>query len=173
MLLLGNLISLVGCSLMIIIGFIKKKENILLAQCGQFSIQAAGNLVLGSVSGGISCIIAVIRIFVFKYVKVTAWLKLGFIALQAVLTAMSGAHTIIQWIPCLSMVAYTWYLDCDSAIVFKLANVAGVIMWAFHDWHYRNFVAFSFDVMTIVSTFVGIWLIVKDKKRNEQADSNI
>ena len=164
MLLLGNLISLVGCSMMILIGFIKNKDKILLAQSAQFSIQAAGNLVLGSVSGGISCVIAVIRIFVFKYVKVTVWLKLGFIALQAVLTAMSGAHTIIQWIPCLSMVAYTWYLDTDSAVVFKLANVAGVIMWAVHDFHYRNFVAFSFDLMTIVSTFMGIWLILKDRR---------
>ena len=168
MLLLGNLISLVGCSMMILIGFIKNKDKILLAQCGQFSIQAAGNLVLGSVSGGISCIIAVIRIFVFKYVKVTVWLKLGFIGLQAVLTALSGAHTIIQWIPCLSMVAYTWYLDSDSAIVFKLANVAGVIMWAVHDFHYHNFVAFSFDIMTIVSTFAGIWLILKDRKKDVQ-----
>ena len=167
MLLLGNLIALVGCSMMILIGFIKNKDKILLAQCGQFSIQAAGNLVLGSVSGGISCIIAVIRIFVFKYVKVTVWLKLGFIGLQAVLTALSGAHTIIQWIPCLSMVAYTWYLDTDSAIVFKLANVAGVIMWAVHDFHYHNFVAFSFDIMTIVSTFAGIWLILKDRKKDE------
>lgn len=154
--------------MMILIGFIKNKDKILLAQCGQFSVQAAGNLVLGSVSGGISCIIAVIRIVVFKYVKVTVWLKLGFIALQAVLTALSGAHTIIQWIPCLSMVAYTWYLDTDSAIVFKLANVAGVIMWAVHDFHYHNFVAFSFDLMTIVSTFAGIWLILKDKKKDEQ-----
>lgn len=152
--------------MMILIGFIKNKDKILLAQCGQFSIQAAGNLVLGSVSGGISCIIAVIRIFVFKYVKVTVWLKLGFIGLQAVLTALSGAHTIIQWIPCLSMVAYTWYLDTDSAIVFKLANVAGVIMWAVHDFHYHNFVAFSFDIMTIVSTFAGIWLILKDRKKD-------
>lgn len=164
MLLLGNLISLVGCSMMILIGFIKNKDKILLAQSAQFSIQAAGNLVLGSVSGGISCVIAVIRIFVFKYVKVTVWLKLGFIALQAILTALSGAHTIIQWIPCLSMVAYTWYLDTDSAIVFKLANVAGVIMWAVHDFHYRNYVAFSFDLMTIVSTFIGICLILKDRK---------
>ena len=169
MLLLGNLISLVGCSMMILIGFIKNKDKILLAQCGQFSIQAAGNLVLGSVSGGISCIIAVIRIYVFNYEKVTVWLKLAFIGLQAVLTALSGAHTIIQWIPCLSMVAYTWYLDTDSAIVFKLANVAGVIMWAVHDFHYHNFVAFSFDIMTIVSTFAGIWLILKDRKKDAQS----
>ncbi len=168
MLLLGNLISFVGCLLMVFIGFIKDKDKILLAQCGQFGIMSVGNLVLGSVSGSISGIIAVIRIVVFKHVKVTVWLKLGFIALQFVLTAIAGAETLIQWIPAISMVLYTWYLDSDSAIVFKLANVSGVMMWAFHDWYYRNFVSFSFDLFTIASTFIGIWLILRDKKKTEE-----
>lgn len=168
MILLGNLISFVGCLLMVFIGFIKDKDKILLAQCGQFGIMSVGNLVLGSVSGSISGIIAVIRIVVFKHVKVTVWLKLGFIALQFVLTAIAGAETLIQWIPAISMVLYTWYLDSDSAIVFKLANVSGVMMWAFHDWYYRNFVSFSFDLFTIASTFIGIWLILRDKKQAEE-----
>lgn len=168
MILLGNLISFVGCLLMVFIGFIKDKDKILLAQCGQFSIMSIGNLVLGSVSGSISGIIAVIRIVVFKHVKVTVWMKLGFIALQFVLTAITGAQTLIQWIPAISMVLYTWYLDSDSAIVFKLANVSGVMMWAFHDWYYKNFVSFSFDIFTIVSTFIGIWLILLDRKKSEE-----
>ena len=168
MILLGNLISFAGCVLMVLIGFIKNKDKILLAQCGQFSIMSVGNLVLGSVSGSISGISAVIRIVVFRHVKVTVWLKLGFIALQFVLTAFAGAQTLIQWIPALSMVLYTWFLDSDSAIVFKLANVSGVVMWVFHDWYYRNFVSVSFNIFTIVSTFIGIWLILRDKKKAEE-----
>ena len=93
MIVLGNLISFAGCMLMVIIGFIKDKDKILLAQCGQFSIMSVGNLILGSVSGSISGVIAVIRIVVFKHSKVTVWLKIGFIALQFVLTAISGAET--------------------------------------------------------------------------------
>lgn len=165
MILIGNLISFMGCSLMVLIGFIKNKDKILLAQCGQFSIMSVGNLVLGSISGSISGVIAVIRIIVFKHVRVTVWLKLGFIALQFVLTAMTGAETLVQWIPPLSMVLYTWFLDTDSAIVFKLANVSGVIMWVFHDWYFKNYVSCAFNVFTIVSTFVGIWLILRDRKK--------
>ena len=169
MLLLGNLLSLVGCSMMILIGFIKKKERILLAQVAQFSIQSFSNLVLGSVSGFISCVIGVIRIFVFTKFRVTVWLKLAFLAVQAALTFAFGAQTLIQWIPFLSMVLYTWYLDTDNVVTFKLANLAGVIMWAFHDWHYRNFVAFSFDIFTIVSTTIGIWLVIRDNRKNKLA----
>ena len=166
----GNLISFVGCMLMIAIGFIKNKKHILMAQCGQFSIQSIGNLALGSVSGFISCVLGVARILVFARVKVTVWLKLGFLALQAALTAWIGAETIIQWIPFLSMVAYTWYLDTDNAVVFKIANLAGVVMWAVHDIHYLNYVAFTFDILTIVSTVTGILLILRDKKRDNAAE---
>lgn len=169
MFLLGNLLSLVGCSMMILIGFIKKKERILLAQCAQFSIQSVSNLVLGSVSGFIASVIAVIRIFVFTKFKVTVWLKLAFLALQAALTLAFGAHTLIQWIPFLSMVLYTWYLDTDNVVTFKIVNLVGVIMWAFHDWHYRNFVALSFDIFTIVSTTIGIWLVIRDGRKNKVA----
>ena len=164
----GNIISFVGCMMMILIGFIKKKEQILLAQCAQFSVQSVGNLAVGSISGCISCIIGVIRILVFNKVKVTVWLKLGFLALQAVLTAAFGAETLVEWIPFLSMVAYTWYLDTDNAVVFKLANMAGVVMWAVHDFHYHNFVAFSFDVMTVVSTTIGILMILRDRKKTAE-----
>lgn len=164
MLLLGNLISLVGCTMMILIGFIKKKEHILVAQCAQFSLQSVGNLVLGSVSGSLSCVIGVIRILVFQRVRVTAALKIGFLALQAALTFFAGASTVIQWIPFFSMVLYTWYLDTDNAILFKLVNLLGVMMWAVHDIHYRNYVAFSFDLMTVVSTVIGILLILRDSR---------
>ena len=84
-----------------------------------------------------------------------------------------GAQTIIEWIPFLSMILYTWYLDTDNVILFKLVNIFGVMMWAFHDFHYSNYVAFSFDVMTTVSTIIGILMVLREKKKSEQADSDI
>ena len=167
MLLLGNLLSLVGCSMMILIGFIKKKEKIMLAQFSQFCVQSVSNLVLGSVSGFIAGIIAAIRIYVFTKFRVTVWLKLAFLAIQAVLTMAAGAQTIIEWIHFLSMILYTWYLDTENVVLFKLVNIFGICMWAFHDFHYRNFVAFSFDVFAIVSTTIGIWLVIRDKKKQK------
>ena len=71
---------------------------------------------------------------------------------------------MIQWIPFFSMVLYTWYLDTDNAVLFKLVNLLGVMMWAVHDIHYRNYVAFSFDLMTVVSTVIGILLILRDSR---------
>lgn len=163
-LILGNVISFIGCTLMILIGFIKKKERILLAQSAQFSIQALSNLILGSMPGTISCVLGLVRILVFARVRVTVWLKLGFLALQAVLTFLWGASSFVEWIPFLAMVLYTWYLDTDNTVLFKWVNLFGVLLFAIHDWHYRNYVGVAFDLMTVASTLIGVLLLLREKK---------
>ena len=172
MIVAGNLISFLGCTLMILGGFIKRKDRMLAAQIAQFSLQSVGNLVLGSVTGGISCVIGVVRILVFQRVRVTAALKIGFLALQAALSWYAGAENFIQWIPFLSVVLYTWYLDTDNVVLFKAVNLLGVTLWAIHDLHYLNYVAFSFDVMTIVSTLIGIALILRDGAKKNGGEQN-
>ena len=172
MVLLGNLISFVGCILMIVGGFIKNKKYILSTQCVQFGIQALGHLVLGAVTGVVSCVVSVVRILVFTRVKVTVWLKLGFVALQVLLTLWTGADSFIEWLPLLSMIAYTWYLDTENVITFKIANMIGLVMWVVFDLHYRNYVSFSFDILTLISTTVGIGMILFSKKKPQDPESD-
>lgn len=164
MLLLGNAFAFIGCALMIAVGLIKKKKNMLIAQTAQFAFQSLSNLVLGSVNGFFSCVLSVIRIFVFTRVKVTVWLKLAFLAVQFAFSLWMGADSFYEWVPFMSVLAYTWYLDTENPIVFKLVNLLGVILWAFHDIHYLNYVAFAFDILTMVSTLTGIALLLKERK---------
>lgn len=166
MLLLGNAFAFVGCALMIAVGLIKKKKNMLIAQTAQFTFQSLSNLVLGSVNGFFSCLLSVVRIFVFTKFKVTVWLKLAFLAVQFAFSLWMGADSFYEWVPFMSVVAYTWYLDTDNPIIFKLVNLLGVILWTFHDIHYLNYVAFAFDILTMVSTLAGIALLLKDKKKD-------
>ena len=164
MILLGNGISFVGCLLMISIGFIKKKEHILTAQCGQFTIQGVAHLMLGAMSGVLACVVSILRIVAFTKLKPSVWLKVGFMVLQALLTIAFGADSFVDWLPVLSMVLYTWYLDTDSAVVFKLVNMAGLVMWVIYDLLHMNYVGFSFDILTIISTTIGIALVYRERK---------
>ena len=164
MVLLGNLISFLGCLLMISSGFIKQKKRILTAQCVQFSLQALGHVVLGSTPGAISCCVGIARILAFTRMKVTPWLKLAFIALQALLTYLFGAQTLIEWIPLLAILAYTWFLDTEDVVLFKIVNIVGVAMWVVHDLHYLNYVSVAFDVGAIITTTIGMIAVLKDRR---------
>lgn len=165
---LGNAIALIGCILMVGIGFLKKKSTILAGQCIQFGFQGVGHLILGSAAGTISCGVSIVRILAFTKMKVTVWLKLGFIALQMLLTLASRPDSFIQWLPVLAMLFYTWYLDTENPVVFKLVNIIGCVCWVFHDLYYKNYVSVLFDALAISSTTAGILLILRDRNSAKQ-----
>ena len=171
---IAHVFSFAGCILMVAIGLIKKKKHMLMAQCGQFGLQAVANLLFKSGGGCVAGVVGIVRIFVFERVKrVTVWLKLGFIALQAVMTWVmwqTGDGDPMTWLPLFAMIPYTWYLDTKDPIVFKIVNLYGLLVWLVHDIHFVNIIAVVFDVMTTVSTIVGILLLMRDKikMRKEQ-----
>ena len=160
---LANVISLIGCGIMVAIGFVKNKDRILLVQCLQFVFQGAAHLMLGAVSGFVCCVVSIIRNLVFRAGKSGFWLKLGFILLQIVLTFSAGSFSPIELLPILATIVFTWFLDVKNPVHFKLVLICAQLMWLVYDLYYGNIVAALFDVMTVCSTIGGIWLILKNK----------
>ncbi|MBE6923507.1 MAG: YgjV family protein [Ruminococcaceae bacterium] len=162
MLFFGNLISMVGCVLMVLIGFVRKKERVITLQCFQFGFLAAGNLILGAVSGFISGVVSILRNLIFPRVKGGLWLKLVFIALQVVFTVLAGWAGPISLLPLFAGILFTWFIDTKSDIQLKWVIIIAQVMWGFYDFYYRNFVAFTFDVLTILSNLMGICALKKN-----------
>ena len=98
-LLIGNLISGIGCLIMVGIGLLRKKSHILIAQCVQCGFMGFGNLILGGTSGFIANIVTILRNLVFVKCKSTTALKIFFIALQVVLSLGSLEDGLICWLP--------------------------------------------------------------------------
>ncbi len=164
MLLLGNIAAFIGCVIMVAIGLIKKKEHILTAQCFQFAFMGLGNLALGATAGFISNLVSIVRNLVFTRIRPTFALKIGFIAVQALLTLLIGGTALIEWLPVIAVVVYTWFLDIKNAVAFKLMIIGTQLLWTVYDLYYQNYVAFTFDLLTMVSTVIGIIRIKKEKR---------
>lgn len=164
LLLLGNIAAFVGCIIMVAIGLIKKKEHILTAQCFQFAFMGLGNLALGATAGVISNGISIVRNLLFTRVQSTTAMKVGFIAVQAVLTLITGGTALIEWLPVTAVVVYTWCLDLKNDVAFKVMIIGCQLLWTVYDLYYQNYVAFAFDLLTVVSTVLGIFRIKKEKR---------
>lgn len=164
MLLLGNALSLVGCAMMVAIGLVKKKEKILLYQCIQFGFMGLGNLVLGAVSGTVANLVGIARNLVFARTPGSGWLKVLFIVIQVGMTALGWNGQIIEVLPILATVLFVWFLDTKSDITFKGVNICCTAMWVIYDFCYGNYVAFTFDIATIVSSFIAIADLMKQEK---------
>lgn len=162
--LIGNIVSLFGCAVMVSIGFIKKRSHILAAQCLQFIIQGAAHLILGATSGVVACVTGIIRNLVFAKWKCTPALKIFFIALQAVLSLPGMTLNPVTWLPLLSCSMFTWFLDLKNEVHLKIMMIAAQAMWVVYDFTYMNYVALAFDLFTILSTVIGIAMILRSRR---------
>lgn len=163
LLLIGNAVSMIGCLIMVAIGFLKRKQHILIAQSVQCLFMGAGNLILGGVSGFICNVVTIARNLVFAKWDVTLPLKIFFIALQVVLSLGSLNAGLIAWLPILSAAVFTWFLDTKSETKLKLVILSTQVMWLIYDIHYLNYVATTFDVLTMCSNLIGLYMIRKSK----------
>jgi len=146
------------------VGFLQKKQQILLVQCVQFSFLAAANLLLGAMTGFISGVISIVRNLIFARVENTGVLKVVFIVVQVLLSLSVGIHGFIDWFPILSTVLFTWFLDTKSEVRLKLVMIAAQSLWLIYDFVYLNYVTCAFDGLTILSNFIGICMLLKAKK---------
>ena len=159
----GNAVSMIGCLIMVGIGFLKRKQHILLAQSVQCLFMGAGNLILGGVSGFVSNVVTILRNLVFSKRNVTVPLKVFFIALQIVLSLGSLDAGWIAWLPVLAAAVFTWFLDTQSETSLKVVILFSQVMWLIYDIHYLNYVATTFDVLTMCSNLIGLYMIRKSR----------
>lgn len=156
---LGNIVMLVGSSLMVTVGFLKKKRQILAVQCVQCVIQSVAHLMLGAASGAIAGVLAVARNLICLKREFTLRFKLVFIAIQAVLTWAFNSMGVIGWMPFFATAIFIWMLDTKDERKLKISIIIGQIMWTLFDWRALNFVGVAFDVFTIISNAVGVYLL--------------
>ena len=161
LLLIGNGISMIGCLIMVLIGFLKKKNHILIAQCVQCLFMGIGNLILGGVSGFICNIVTILRNLVFVKFRNTTFLKVLFIVLQFALSIGSLSAGFISWLPLIAAALFTWCMDTKSPARLKVCILCTQVLWLIYDLYYLNYVASAFDVITMASNVIGLFMVRK------------
>jgi hypothetical protein len=161
---IANLVSIVGCVLMVGVGLLQKRRQILLVQCVQFAFLGAANLLLGGMTGFISGVVSIVRNLVYVRWEDASSLKLVFILVQLVLSLSVGIHGLVDWFPIFSTVLFTWFLEVKSEVRLKLVMILAQSMWLIYDFVYLNYVSFTFDALTILSNAIGILVLLRKTK---------
>lgn len=162
--LIGNAVALIGSLFMIAIGFLKRKHQILIAQCFQFGIMGAGHLILGGTTGMISNLVSIARNVVCMRFRFQLPQKLIFMGIQVLMTLAVRPVGLVAWLPTVAACAYTWYLDTKNEILLKAVIIGCQILWIVYDASIQNYSALVFDVFTVFSNAAGIWLLQKSRK---------
>ena len=113
-------------------------------------------------TGFISGIVSIVRNLVFARTGGSRNWKIAFIVSQTVLTFLTGWPGLLGCLPLISGIILTWFIDAESETQFKIAIIAAQVTWVIYDWQYRNYVAFVFDIFTILSNLAGIVMICRN-----------
>ena len=164
---IANIISIISCTMMVLIGLIKNKNKILLSQCVQFVLMGVSHYLLGGMGGVVATVVSIIRNLVFFKFKITVPLKLLFVALSVGLSLGTVTLNPITWFPILATSLFTWVIDSEDIIKFKNVMILTVCMWFVYDAVHLNFVSAAFDAFTVVSTGYSVWSIKKERKAGD------
>ena len=163
----ANIISIVSCTMMVLIGLIKNKNKILAAQCVQFTLMGVSHYLLGGMGGVVATVVSILRNLVFFKFKVSVPLKIFFIFLSVVLSLGTVTLNPVTWLPILATSLFTWVIDSEDIIKFKNVMILTVCMWFVYDAVHLNFISAAFDAFTVFSTGYSVWQIKKEQKAAE------
>lgn len=163
-LLIGNTLSLLGSLVMVYIGLVREKSRVLLLQCIQFVLLALANVVLGGYTGAISDVCSLLRNLVCFFFPYTMPVKLFFIAAQVVPTYFANQVGWLGWLPAASTCVFTWFMDLENELHFKLLLLITQLFWCVYDLYFRNYAAFTFDVFTLTTCTISLLRLAREQR---------
>ena len=175
--LIANMFSTAACIVMVTLGFVRKKENLVKGQAIQLGLLAVSNTMLQAYSGTIGNVIGVVRCFILPKANKPIYWKVGFIVAQFLITLLmmifvSKDYAIWQcWIPFSYAIILTCVLDCKSVVVFKLAIAVAQALFFFFDLYHGNYGSMAADLLTVFTNVTSV--IFFDLKAAKKAKAEV
>ena len=146
----------VACVIMVCIGLLKTRKQVLWWQSVQIGLMTIASSFLGTIPGLIANIIGLVRnvlSYNSKLNKVTQVL-LSLISVVCILVFNN-----IGWLGLLPMVAtvtYNFIINTKDVTKLKIVLLSTSIMWAVHDFAIQSYIAGVFDVFSAMTCIIGI-----------------
>lgn len=161
-LIIGNAIMFVASLIMVCVGLLKTKKQILIWQTIQISLMGVATVLLGSIPGLIANIVGVTRNLLGYHNKLTRGVQL---AICGVAIASTLLFNNIGWLGLLPITAAVWYTLCMNTTDVKKLKwliVGTLVLWLVHDVAIQSYVSAAFNAFSVVTCVIGIF-------RKEQA----
>lgn len=167
---LANIISFIGSLIMVLVGLIKTRRNILLAQVGMFSLLGISQVQLQAYSGVVANIVSISRNLLGLAGRMNRRLKILFIVLQIAAVALTNSEGWLAWLPVVSTVLFTWFMDSGNEKLLKCVIILGQLMWLVYDISCMNYASAVFDLFAALSNGIGIAMLARSGRKGARAE---
>ncbi len=162
--LIAQFFNILACILMVVIGYLKHKKTILWAQNAQFILFSIAYGLQGGIAAVVSNIVSLVRNLICLKWQITLPLQILFIGFQGVFTFITTSNRWIDWLPFVAATCITLSLSSKKDIIIKLACIGSILCFGTYDFFLHNWVVFAFDCFSLVTSLIGVYRIISDKK---------
>ena len=160
----ANVIDFLAALIQVGSGSIKKKAKILAVQIIQLMMQSVSMLLLGGITGAVNNVLSCLRNYICYKEKMNAVWKAVLIVASIALTLLLNDQGLLGLIPVVVCTVYILLMDIKDPIAFKLLVTLTFVPWVFYHFYLGAYVAAVFDVLTILSNAVTLFLMIKEKR---------
>ena len=162
---IGNIIMFIASIIMVCVGLLKTKKQVLVWQTIQISLMGVATVFLGSIPGLIANIVGVIRNLLGYHGKLN---RVAQILICVAAVASTLLFNNIGWfglLPIAAAVLYTLFMNTPDVRKLKFLILVTLILWMIHDFYVKSYVSCAFNAFSIVTCVIGIF-------RKENSDGN-
>lgn len=158
---IANIIAILGCILMVAVGYIKNKKSALIVQVIQMILLSITDLLLGSITGTLINILGIIR-NILCYKNSLSKISIALIIIASVYFGYShNTLGFIGLLPIINNIVFIIFINTKSKVGFKILIIFSMILWFIHDLYIKSYVTALFDIFTIISSVISIIQIKK------------
>ena len=160
--LIAQVLSLIGYTLMVVTGYIKKEKKMLRTQDVQLIFIIGMGVLLNAFSGIIINTIQIIKNEIYLRGKLNKYTKAAVVGVGVVMTLIFNNGGIAGWLPVINLFIFTYFLGMGGAIGIKVLIFITTCGWGIYDFSIKNYVGLIFDILTIISCIIGIFRLKKE-----------
>lgn len=162
---IGNIIMFIASIIMVCVGLLKTKKQVLVWQTIQISLMGVATVFLGSIPGMIANIVGVIRNLLGYHGKLNRFAQILICVAAVVSTLLFNNIGWFGLLPIAAAVLYTLFMNTPDVRKLKFLILVTLILWMIHDFYVKSYVSCAFNAFSIVTCVIGIF-------RKENSDGN-
>lgn len=156
-LIIGNVIMLIASIIMVTVGLLKTKKQVLVWQTIQIAMMGVATVFLGSIPGLIANLVGVVRNLLGYHNKLN---KLAQILICVAAVVSTLIFNNIGWLgvlPIVAAVLYTLFMNTPDVKKLKLLILTTLVFWTIHDFAIQSYVSCAFNVFSIITCIIGLF----------------
>lgn len=162
---IANVIDFVAASIQVASGSIKGKARILMVQIVQLLLQGVSMLLLGGITGAISNVLSCFRNYLCYKEKLNGFWKGMLIAASIVMTILFNDQGLLGVLPAAVCTVFILFMDVKDPVKFKWLVTLSFVPWMFYHFILKSYVGAIFDVATILTNGITLYIMIKQRAK--------